>query len=264
MISLPYEYPNKKLALLGDNISYDMLVQQGIANLAQKNGWEIVLNDTCVFGSLDFGAQLARVHTENPAIIFACITATDAAVAFVNQFVQNPTDSLLFLRWAPVASEFIKLLGAKANGILWQTEYAYLPTKENIIWAKEFREEFGREPGAAWPALMDDMLHIWICAVEAAGDPKNYGGIIEYVRNLSQHPYQGRAGRYGINPERNEGLTGSEWLPIHFYQIQDQKNVLLFLGNKPFAGSDAVPAGKFQVPFWIRNKKKGGAGRKIN
>lgn len=257
MISLPYQYPNKKVALLGGDISYDMLIQQGIASLAQKEGWEIVLNDTFSFGKLDFGSELARIRAEDPAVIFACITSTDSAVSFVNQFLQDPTNALIFLRWSPVASEFIQLLGSKANGILWQTEYAYLPTAENISWAKEFKAEFGREPGVAWPALMDDMLHIWIKAVESVGDPKDYRGIIEYLRNLSQHPYQGRAGRYGINPERNEGLTGAEWLPIHFYQIQDQKNILLFLGTKPFEGSDAVPAGKFQIPPWINRRRRG-------
>ncbi len=258
MTSLPYRYPNQKVAVLGGDISYDMCIQQGIVNLAQKNNWEIVLNDTFPFGMYDFGPQLARIRAEHPAIIFACISSTDAAVAFVNQFLQNPTESLLFLRWAPVASEFIQLLGPKANGILWQTEYGYLPTAENIAWAKEFKAEFGREPGAAWPALMDDMLHIWVNAVEAAGDPKDYDKIIEYIQHLKDHPYQGRAGRYGVDPNRNEGLTGAEWLPIHFYQIQDQKNVLLFLGTRSFEGSDAVPPGKFQTPPWIRSRKKGG------
>jgi len=169
----------------------------------------------------------------------------------MNQFLQNPTDSLIFLQWSPVASEFIQLLGEKSNGIIWQTEYAYLPTQDNIQWAKDFKAEFGRDPGAAWPALMDDMLHIWINAVNAVGNPKDYAGIISYVQKLSEHPYQGRAGTYGMNPERNEGLTGAEWLPIHNYQIQDQKNVLLFLGTKPFEGTDATPAGKFQTPPWI-------------
>jgi hypothetical protein len=126
-----------------------------------------------------------------------------------------------------------------------------LPTQDNIQWAKDFKAEFGRDPGAAWPALMDDMLHIWINAVNAVGNPKDYAGIISYVQKLSEHPYQGRAGTYGMNPERNEGLTGAEWLPIHNYQIQDQKNVLLFLGTKPFEGTDATPAGKFQTPPWI-------------
>jgi branched-chain amino acid transport system substrate-binding protein len=252
MTQLPYDYPNKKVALLGGDISYDMLIKDGIAKLAEENGWEIVMNDVYAYGNTEFGAQLAKIRTDKPAIIFACITSVDSAVAFVNQFLQNPTDSLVFLQWSPVASEFIQLLGDKSNGLLWQTEYAYLPTKENFEWVKAFKAEFGREPGMAWPALMDDMLHIWINAVNEVGSATDYTAINDYIRALSDHPYQGRAGRYGINPLRNEGLSGAEWLPVQLFQIQDQKNVLLFLGTKPFEGSDAVPAGKFVIPPWIK------------
>ena len=255
LVSLHYEYPSKKVALIGSDISYDMVVQRGIVRHAQKNGWEIVLNDSYPFGSTRFDSQLARIRAEDPAIIFGCIGSTESAVEFVNQFLQNPTNSLIFLHWSPVASKFISSLGEKSNGILWQTEFGYLPTIENIIWAKKFISEFDREPGMAWPAIMDDMLHIWTKAVEFAEDPTNYAKVIEYIRDLSKHPYRGRAGTYGINPERNEGLSGLEWIPTHIYQIQDQKNVLLFLDTKPFEGTDAVVVGKFRMPSWIKRKR---------
>jgi len=261
LVSLPYEYPNKKVALIGSDISYDMVVQRGIVRHAQKNGWEIVLNDSYPFGSTRFDSQLARIRAEDPAIIFGCIGSTESAVEFVNQFLQNPTNSLIFLHWSPVASKFIASLGKKANGILWQTEFGYLPTNENMIWVDKFISEFGREPGVAWPPMMDDMLHIWIKAVEYANDPTDYKKVIEYIRDLSKHPYQGRAGTYGINQERNEGLSGLEWLPIHIYQIQDQKNVLLFLDTKPFEGTAAVAVGKFQMPSWIKKRPKNITGK---
>ncbi|HBG73971.1 MAG: hypothetical protein A2X25_02480 [Chloroflexi bacterium GWB2_49_20] len=254
LVSLPYEFPNKSVAILGSDISYDMVVQRGIVNEARKNGWEIVLNDSYPFGSIRFDSQLARIRAEDPAIIIGSISSTESAVEFVNQFLLNPTNSLIFLHWSPVASKFISILGEKANGILWQTEFGYLPTKENLMWADKFKTEFSREPGMAWPAMMDDMLHIWAKAVEYAEDPKNYSKVIEYIRDLSTHPYRGRAGTYGINKDRNEGLTGLEWLPIHIYQVQDQKNVLLFLDTKPFEGTDAVAAGKIRMPPWINKK----------
>jgi branched-chain amino acid transport system substrate-binding protein len=253
LLSLPYKYPNKKIAMLGSDISYDMYLQQGIVRHAQSFDWEIILNDCYPFGSTRFDPQLARIRAENPAIIFGCITSTESAIEFVNQFLQNPTNSLIFLHWAPGASKFIQTLGDKADGILWQTEFGYLPTRENVEWIEEFTAEFGREPGVAWPAMMDDMLNIWIKAVEHTGDPNDYEKVIEYVRHLSQHPYEGRTGRYGINPERNEGLSGLDWLPIHTYQIQHQKNILLFLDTEPFMGNDVVSQGNFMIPPWIQN-----------
>jgi branched-chain amino acid transport system substrate-binding protein len=252
MTSLPHTYPNEKVALLGGDISYDMLIQEGIAEMAEADGWEIVLNDHYPYGNTEFGAQLAKIRAEEPAIIFGCITSVDSAVAFINQFLENPTNSLIFIQWAPVASEFLQLMGEKANGVIWQTEYAYLPTADNITWAEEFEAQYGRAPGAAWPALMDDMLHIWIEAVQSAGDPTDYQAIYQYIEDLDDHPYAGRAGTYGMDPARHEGLTGAEWLPIHVYQVQNGENTLIYLGTEPFSGTDAVEAGEFVVPPWFQ------------
>ncbi len=243
---LPYDFPNKKAALLGGDITYDMLIKEGMRKQAEENGWEIVMDDTYPYGTTEFGAQLAKIRAEEPAVIFACITSVDTSVAFVNQFLQNPTNSLILIQWSPVAAEFKGLLAEKANGILWQTEYAYLPTPENQVWVEEFEAKFGRSPGAAWPAMMDDMLHIWKAAIESCGSPVDYECIYEYLENLSDHPYEGREGTYGMDPERHESLTGAEWIPIHVYQIQDQKDVLLYLGTDAFEGNS------FQVPPWFQ------------
>ncbi len=245
---IPYKLPNKKVALLGGDITYDMLIQKSFKEMCVKNGWEVVLDDTYPYGTTEFGAQLSKIRAEKPAIIFGCLTSVDSAVAFMNQFLANPTDSLIYIQWSPASPEFIKLLGDKANGILWQSLIACLPTPENQKWVEEFRAKYGRDPGATWPAVMEDTLRLWKAAVETVGNAKDYPKIYEYLENLSQHPYKGRCGTYGMDPKRHEGLTGDEWLPIHMYQIQDQKNHLLFLGSK------AQPGENFIVPPWIKNR----------
>jgi len=243
---LPFDCANRKVALLGGDISYDMLIKAGFRTLAEENGWEVIMDDTYPFGTTEFGAQLTKIRAEEPAIIFGCITSVDSSVAFVNQFLQNPTDSLIFIQWSPVAAEFKELLGGNANGVVWQTEYAYLPTPENLAWAGEFEARFGRAPGMAWPAMMEDMLCIWKASVESCGSPIDYDCIYEYLEDLSDHPYEGREGTYGMDSEKHEGLTGADWIPIHFYQIQDQKDVLIYLGTR------AVEGNNFQVPPWFK------------
>jgi hypothetical protein len=44
---------NKKVALLGEDITYDMYIQQG-ANKARSAGWEVVLDDTYAYGNTEF------------------------------------------------------------------------------------------------------------------------------------------------------------------------------------------------------------------
>lgn len=242
---LPYEWPNKKVALLGGDITYDMLIQKSFAQIAEENGWEIVLNDTYPYGTTDFGAQLSKIRAEKPALIYGVITSTDSSVAFMNQFLENPTDSIIYIQWSPASPEFIGLLGDKANGILWSTLYAYLHNPENEEYIQKFEARFGRAPGAAWPFVIDDQLHLWIAAVESCGSPVDYACINDYLAKLNDHPYDGRVGVYGNNPEGNVGLTGDEWIPIHFFQIQEQQNKDLYLGTTE---ADTP----FMLPPWMK------------
>ena len=241
----PYEYPNKKVALLGGDITYDIYIQQDFKEAALADGWEVVLDDTYSYGNTEFGAQLATIRAEEPAIIFGCLTSVDSAVAFMNQFLENPTNSMIYIQWSPNSPEFINLLGEKANGVLWSTLIGGLPTPENEAFAKEFEERQARKPGATFPYFMVDNLWMWKEAAESCGSPVDYECIYEWFENLDEHAYAGLCGTYGFDPEGREGRAGSEWLPIQMTQIQDQKNRILYLGTVPQEGE------AFIVPPWI-------------
>ena len=238
-----YEFPNKKVALLGGNITYDMYIQQGARKAFEDAGWEVILDDTYAYGNTEFGSQLARIRAEEPAVIMGQLTSTDSSVAFMNQFLTNPTNSLIYIQWSPASPEFINLLGEKANGVMWQTLIDILPENKDYYYPM-FEAEFDRTPGA-WPPMIWDDFHVWKAAVENCGDFEDYDCIVKYYDELDQHPYKGLCGTYGMDPEKNKGRTGDEWTPIQFIQIQDKKNVTLYLGTQPQEGVE------FQVPPWI-------------
>jgi len=243
--TLPYEFPNKKVAILGGDITYDMLIGETFREEAEAAGWEVILDDTYAYGNTEFGAQLAKIRAEDPAIIWGDITSVDSAVAFMNQFLQDPTNSLVYIQWAPNAPQFIELLGDKANGVIWQTLIAGLPTAESEAFHNEFVETQGREPGATMPYQMWDNLYMWKAAVEACKSPVDYTCIVDWFEKLDDHPYKGLMGTYGMDPVRHNARTGDEWLPIHFIQIQDQENHILNLGTKKMEGEEWI------VPPWI-------------
>lgn len=241
---LGYKFPNKKVALLGGDITYDMYIQQGAKKAFEDAGWEVVLDDTYAYGNTEFGSQLAKIRSENPALILGQITSVDSAVAFINQFLTNPTNSLVYIQFSPVSPEFIKNLGEKANGILWQTSVDILPENKASYYPM-FEAEFGHTPGMFGVVTWDD-VHIWKVAVESCGDVKAWDCIDNYMNNLSDHPYKGLVGTYGMIKDQYKSPSGDEWIPMQFTQIQDQKNVTLYLGLQPVEGA------KFQVPPWIK------------
>jgi len=239
-----YEFPNKKVALLGGDITYDMYIQQGARKAFEDAGWEVVLDDTYAYGNTEFGAQLAKIRAEEPAVILGQITSVDSSVAFVNQFLTNPTNSLVYIQFSPTSPEFINLLKEKANGVLWQTSVDILPENKDFYYPM-FEADYGHTPGMFGNVVWDH-FHIWKAAVESCGDFKAYDCINTYVEELSKHPYKGLVGTYGMDPARHTSPSGDEWIPMQFTQIQDQKNVTLYLGLV------AVPGTEFQIPPWIQ------------
>ena len=238
-----YEFPNKKVALLGGDITYDMYIQQGARKAFEDAGWGVGLDDTYPYGTTEFGSQLAKIRAEEPAVIMGQITSTDSSVAFVNQFLTNPTNSLIYIQWSPASPEFINLLGEKANGVMWQTLIDILPQNKDFYYPM-FKAEYGSLPGA-WQPKIWDHFQIRKTAVESCCKFEEYDCINKYVDELDQHPVKGLSGTYGMDPDLNKGRTGDDWLPIQFIQIQDQKNVSLYLATKQEENT------QFQVPPWI-------------
>jgi len=243
---IPYQLPNKKVAVFSSDHDYSNNIRKDFVRLATAAGWEVVLNTKHPYGNTEFGPQLSRIRAENPAIILSITDPPPEAVAFTKQFRANPTDSLVYIQYAPSLPEYREMLGELANGILWQTVLDSLPDEKiqgrTSEFQRKFEKRFGREPGTYAPALYD-WVHAWKLAVEAVGDEKNYRGVIDYLVNGP--PYQGICGEYGINPEYH-CVEITPHFPNFLYQIQEGKDVLLFLYDEKWA--------EFQTPPWLRKE----------
>ncbi len=243
MTTQDYEYPNQKVAILGGDTNYDMNIKAGIKESAEAGGWEVVLNDTYVYGNTEFGAQLTKIRAENPAIIFAVTTSLDTAVAFTNQFFENPTDSLLFVQFVPSSPEYKQLLGDKCNGVMWCTCVNVLPDQKEA-WDAKYTELYSAEPGT-YSYISYDMVYVWKQAVEAVGSVDDYAAINAYIEASAEHPFAGLCGNYAINPDRHDGMSSLDTVPMHMFQIQDGKDALLYM-------SDKTMDGQFQTPWWLQ------------
>jgi branched-chain amino acid transport system substrate-binding protein len=242
---IDYDHPNNKIAAVATELSYNMTVQATALEEARKAGWEVVLDDVAPVGSTDYSSQLARIRKEKPSIVMCNITTVDEGVAFMNQFLEDPTPSLVYIHFIPSMPEFRALLGDNANGLFWQTCVATIPSPEATEWEARYLEKFGREPGA-YAAWEYDSIFMWRQAVLDVGSVDDYAALNNWFETLSDHPFKGLCANYHLNPERHEGILGPDKVPMHWFQIQDGKNVLLSLSGAQFGDNE------FQVPHWIK------------
>lgn len=236
---LPYEFPNKKLAILTQDYQYNVWITDRLRQEVAGR-WEVVVDELFPMGTVEWGAQLAKIRAEEPSLIFFAAVSPEDGVTFLNQFLENPTDALIYMHYIPTVAEFMELAGDAANGLLYSINIALLPTPEAKAFAERHVTEFGREPGLIYVASPYDMVMMWAEAVRAVGDPEDYRSICDY---FLEHPYTGFCGTYVFDPEDHGASCSDDTVPLHFNQIQEGKRVL-FLPVQ-------YKEGDFQLPPWI-------------
>lgn len=241
---IPYDHKNKTVAILTTNFTYAKGISKSFREIVEKNNWKVVSDTDHELGTTEYGVELSRIRAENPGIIFFSTHLPTEAVAFMNQFQTQPTESLVYIQYCPNVPEFRELLGPKANGVLWQTLIGYLPNKEGLAWVARYKKRFGKAPGYTAACNTYDSINMWAAAVRAVGDPKNYKKVNEYIL---KNPYNGIAGTYIFNPKTQEAIAGNvgKGIPNQFFQIQNGEQVLLVLGTIPTKA-------KFERPPWLK------------
>lgn len=243
---IPYDYPNKKIAILLMDYEWNIDIAKDIREVAAADPeWEIVIDETHPYGATEYGSQLIRIREENPGLIFFITFAPVELVSFMEQFLENPTDSIVYNPYTPSIPEFMELLGEeKAEGLFWGDQCSNYGTPKQREYQRKFEERWGEKTENC---LTYDTVMVWAEAVKRAGDPSDYEAVLQAAID---YPYEGIVGTYKINPETHVGTAGYDYIAHRFFQIQDGKNVMLYLHDEPYEGT-GEHAGSFEVPPWI-------------
>ena len=67
--SLPYEYPNKTIAIINTDDAWGSEVGIGVKEAAEKKGWKVVMHETIPYGTREWGPILIKIRSLNPALI---------------------------------------------------------------------------------------------------------------------------------------------------------------------------------------------------
>lgn len=247
---LPYEYPNNKIVLLSADDPWCREITAGFKERAEEEGWEVVLYDFHPYGTSEWGGVLTKIRTLDPAIIAIENCSPPDLVTFFRQFMEDPTNSLVYLFYGGGIREFVEILGEEGDGLtMFFLNGVALPVGQNPVaqdFIDKFRLKFGIPPQSA-SVVWYDTVYFWAEAVEKVGDPSDYRAICQYLTDTTfQCPsgigtcYFDEDNKIPINPD----------LPPLFFQIQGGELVLIYLGTEKYVDWEGT-AYEFQVPPWI-------------
>ena len=236
--------PNTKVALIASDNPYSKGIADGMAEAFTAADWEVTTNELLPFGEInDWRGFFGTVRQDPPAVVINTDYQSANAALFVSQFSEEPTNSLVFIQYAPSVPEFLELTKDKSSGIVYNLLGGILNTPSNPRAAEvidKYQEKYGNEPGTYGAALYEQVL-IYAAALKEVGDPDDRVAI---GNAIGASTTQTAMGTVKFDPETHLAQQSNEGIPLQFYQIQDGERVLFY--------PPLYATGEFKQPAWMK------------
>jgi len=236
--------PNKKVAIISSDNPYSKTIAEGMTKAFSDDGWEITENELLPFGEInDWRGFLSRVRQDPPALLINTDYIPGNAATFMNQFMEDPTNSLVFIQYAPSVPEFLELTKEKSSGVVYNMLGGVLDTPSNPRAGEiigKYKSAYDTTPGGYGVMLYEEVM-IYADALEKVGDPADRTAI---GAALGATQKQTAMGHISFDPATHLSVQSDEGVPLQFYQIVDGKRVL-------FAPAQYA-TGTFTQPAWMK------------
>ena len=234
---------NKKIAIISSDNPYSTTIANGIAENAKQLGWEVVTSDLVPFGEVnDWRAFFSKLRDNPPAFIVNTDYVASNAATFISQLLENPTQSLIFIQYAPTIPEFVALTKEKGTGVLSTTMLGLLPSDRTDDIVQKYIAAYGVEPSTYGVALYE-MTYMYRDAIEKVGDPTDRAAIAKSLSEVKDH--ETALGVVNFDPQTHLAKAGDEGMPLHFYQVWE--------GGRYVVSPQRWANREFQSPPWMEN-----------
>lgn len=235
---------DQTVAIISSDNPFSKGISEGMKKVFGGNGWKITVDEIVPYGPVgDWRAILAKVRASKPNLIVNTDYLPSNSALFLKQFLENPTNSTVFLQYAPSVPEFIKLTGAQSTGVLYDMIGAPLDSPK---WPRApkllagYKAKYGVESGAYGVGLYE-MTHMYFDALKKVGNPADHKAIGLAIGAASK---ESAAGVIKFDPKTHVALIGLDYVPTSFWQIQNGKRVMV--------GPSKYASGSFQTPPWFK------------
>lgn len=239
-----FKIRNKKLAMISSDNPYSRSISEGMKASFIKAGWTVTVDEMVPFGQVnDWRASLAKVRQDPPDLVVNTDYQPGNSALFLKQFLDEPTQSLVFLQYAPSVPEFVELTKAQSTGVLYNLIGGAIDSpgwpRGQAVQAG-FTKKFGQAPGVYGSALYEE-ANLYFRALAKVGDPSKHA---EIGKAIGADTFEAAPGPVSFDPKTHLAVQDNDHIPVTFWQIVDGKRILV--------GPAKYATGKFQSPPWIK------------
>jgi branched-chain amino acid transport system substrate-binding protein len=213
-----YVLNNKKVAIVASDNPWSMSMYVGMKEEFAKLGWTISVDEVVPASEIsDWRPILNKIRQDPPDVIINTDYLVNNAASFQNQFMEDPTPSLMVNVYAPSIPEFRTLTKEKSDGIL--ADILMHPV-EGDPWAEfqaKFQERYGVQTGSQG-AVMYELVQLYLDALAIVKDPADRLAMGKAVSEIEKDTM---FGHLVFDPKTHLAQQGEEFLPIQFFQVWD-------------------------------------------
>jgi len=233
-----WEPINNKFCVIKRQNDYSLYIADGQKQNFLEMGWELTFEELFPEAIVeDWSSVLAKIRSDPPAIIIDTMWTTSTDALFLEQFLADPTPSLIYMQASPTYPDFQELAGSNADGVL--HVYGIKKVSSTDPYIIKFKETFGRSP-SPYGIVCYDQVYVMKQAMERAGDPFDYDAVAEA---LMETDYLGVLGRYVRDTSNHLVKGGGGNIPFPTFQMWDTENYMLY--------PPEIAEREFELPPWF-------------
>ena len=233
---------DREAFIISSDDPYGTTIATGMSAHFKKLGWTVTGYETVPFASVtDWRGVLAKIRQNEPDIVVVTDSAPPNNAAFMNQFMENPPNSVLFLQYGPSVQEFLELTASNSTGVIYNMLGGAIDSKKEVkTIRKRYEEEYGH-PGGYFTVVAYDQVMIYAKCLEKVGDAADRAAIGKCIGGLETETL---AGFLTFDQKTHLAMQGPKFYPIQFYQIWEGERIQIEPGH--------YATGTFQLPPWMK------------
>lgn len=228
---------NNKFCVIKRQNDYSLYIADGQKERFLAMGWELTFEELFPEAQVeDWSSVLAKIRSDPPAIIIDTMWTSSTDALFLEQFLADPTPSLVYMQASPTYPDFQEATGKKADGVL--HVYGIKKVASTDPYIIKFNDKFGRKP-SPYGIVMYDQVYVMKQAMERAGDPFDKEAV---AKALMETDYTGVLGRYAREPTAHLVKGGGAYIPFPTFQMWDSENYMIY--------PPEIQESEFKMPPW--------------
>lgn len=233
IMALGHTFETKRLAIVHGPYEWESGSTKAMAEAAQAQGWEIVMNEEVPYESVQWPAILSKIRDAKPSLVHIEVLDTGLTNTFLQQYRENPVKGALvnagYAASIPAFGEVVSK--GTVDGVLGMTLSAQLPGPDGDAFAAKWKAAYNENPPWSLAAQLYDEVNMWAAAVKQVGNASDHAAVTKALKEMT---YKGLTGTMKFT-DRFIIPTSDATQPAFLFQVQDKTLKPIMIGSKKTA-----------------------------